>query len=570
MRVVWIVISVFSVILLTGGLLSCATSSGPLYEESVASKKTDDDSDDTEKDDAVSEEEIGVYIETEPSEAEILINKTTRGESPLLIDDLEEGEYSVTVRKEGFKTIQEWIEYDGDTRLELSYTLEMLTGYLDVSTEPPDALVYIDGEIYEIFPAELASGTHTVRTARFGYTEKNQQVAIATDETTELFVELEPAPFTLYDEGVSREIFNPNNPGTLGTTTITFSVSAPGDGELSIYNQDGDVVMQHEFPQFVSWEQSFRWDGTGLTGSTVPDGEYRIVITAEAAPEISKTDSREGSNEGSGKELQKELTVTVDRTAVISYRSVWSGSSGLLYAPSADVLPVNTFQLSSIFLGHIEEIENDLSARFPTQIGFRYTVAKNLEVTGQGTVILQSKGTSPFSLGMAGKYKLLQTAGENRVSIGATAKATYLSGETLDTQTNYTGFSLGVPVQLTLGIFHAVIMPEIVVSSEEISYNLPSDTGFYSWGYGRIGFLFDFSTISTGLSAAFRTKSFTRGFDLQFPFSAGWELHWFIPKTQMVLSAGVAGEFAPAEQADTVDPYPGFYLMTGIGLGFIN
>jgi hypothetical protein len=552
MRVVWIVISVFMVIVLMGGLSSCATSSGPLYEESVASKNSaDNGSDDTERDDSVSEEEIGVYIETEPAEAEILINKANKGESPLFIDDLEEGEYSVTVRKEGYKTIQEWVEFDGDTRLELSFTLEMLTGYLDVSTKPPDALVYIDGEIYDTFPTELASGTHTVRTARFGYTEQKQQVAIVTDETTELYVELGPAPFSLYDEAISRELFNPNNPGTLGTTSITFSVSAPGEGELSIYNQDGDVVMRHDFPQFVSWEQSFRWDGTGQTGSTVPDGEYRIVITAE-------------------QEVRRELSVTVDRTAVISYRSVWSGSSGLLYTPSADVLPVNTFQLSSIFLGHIEEIENDLSARFPTQIGFRYTVAKNLELTGQGTVILQSKGTSPFSLGMAGKYQLLRTAGENRVSIGTIAKATYLSGETLDTQTNYTGFSLGVPVQLTLGIFHAILMPEIVVSSEEISYNLPSDTGFYSWGYGRIGFLLDFSTVSTGLSAAFRTKSFTRGFDLQFPFSAGWELHWFIPKTQMVLSAGVAGEFAPTEQADAVDPYPGFYLMTGIGLGFIN
>ncbi len=563
MRVVSIVITVFLIILLAAALVNCATSSGPLYEKSIApdedTKKGGEAAEKPDEDgDELSEEEIGVFIETEPSQADVLINERDRGETPLFIDDLEEGEYSVTIKKEGYKTIKEWFEFDGDTRVELTYTLEKRTGYLDVSVTPDDALIFIDGERYETAPIELASGIHTLRVRRFGYTEKKQQIEITTDETTALHLELEPAPFTLYDEVVSREIFNPNNPGTLGTTRFSFSVSAPGRGKISLYNEHDDIVLEHAFAPFVSWEQSFRWDGTGQGGGTVADGEYRGVITAEGDSEKTKTIVR------------KEFTVIVDRTAVISYRTMWSGSSGLLYTPSAEVLPVNTFQLSTIFLGHIEEIENDLSARFPTQIGFRYTVAKNFELTGQGTVILQSTGTSPFSLGMAGKYQLLQTGGENRVSIGATAKATYLSGETLDTQTNYTGFSLGLPFQVTLGVFHASIMPEIVVSSEEISYNLPSDTGFYSWGYGRIGFLLDFSMISTGLSAAFRTKSFTRGFDLHLPFSAGWELHWFIPKTQMVLTAGVAGEFAPADQVDTVDPFPGFYLMTGIGLGFIN
>lgn len=549
-------------------IAGCTTSGGSLFKEMTSHEEQPEAevSDDDTQEEPTNEETAGVTIDTLPADADVYINGFYRGETPLHLDSIKAGEYSIELQKEGYKTVSRWITFDGESHLELVYQLEQMTGFLKLVVSPEEASVYLDGSIIDDTESsgsgperaflELQVGEYRVKVERFGYRPYQNEVTITEGDLTELSVELQSAPFEIDDPEVTPSRFSPENPGNLGTTKLSFSVTDYGEGSLHIYNLNGEEVTSVTFPSFTTWEQSFRWDGTDHRGEPVPDGEYTAVLTAKSA------DSK--------KEITEELTITVDRSTIITFRSLWNGNSGLLFAPTAEILPQGTFQLSGLFLGHLEKIDEAITAWFPTQIGFRYGLIKNLELTAQASAIFSTQTTVPYMVGVSGKYRFLSTVGKNRIGLAVTAKGTYASGLTVDTLTNTSGFGVGLPFQAVFGPFHVVAVPEIVLSPIEISYNVPSEETFAVWSYGRVGFLFDFRLLTTGISGAIRTKSFTRGFSIQYPFSVGWELHWIIPHTQMGLTVGIAGEFAPIEAADPLDPHQGYYIMAGVGIEFIN
>jgi hypothetical protein len=544
--------------------LGCATSSGPLFKEMTQEERSsepeveEEAEEDEELEEKVAEETVraGIYIETEPDNAEVYINDFYRGDSPLFIHEIKAGEYELTIKKRGYESVDRWIEFDGETRMEFTLTLEERTGYLYFDIIPEDALLFVDSAEVAGPIKELQVGRYTVEVKKFGYEEYTTTIEIEDKETTTVTAELEPAAFEVTDFSATRDRFNPNNPGNLGTTALTLEVTNAGSGELIIEDEQGDRVVRHRFPRFDQWEQTYRWDGTDSNGDPVPDGLYTVTLEATA-------------QEGDKTETQT-LEVRVDRSTVISYRTMWSGASGQLYTATTDILAQEVLQISTLVLGHVEKINNALTTRFPAQLGMRYGIIDNLEITGQASVILTSTAATPFLASLAGKYRLFSVGKQNSFAMAAHAKATYHTGESKDTLTNFTGISAGFPLEARFHFFHLSLMPEIIIAPREVSYTSAEKEGARVWSYGRAGMLFDFGMITTGISAAFRTEPFRYGFHLQPPISAGWEAHFIIPGTQVAISAAVAGEFSPLAPRDSRDPMPGFYLMGGLGVGFFN
>ena len=130
-----------------------------------------------------------------------------------------------------------------------------------------------------------------------------------------------------------------------------------------------------------------------------------------------------------------------------------------------------------------------------------------------------------------------------------------------DTQTNFTGLSGGVTASVSAGPVALVIAPEITVSPVKVSYSSTPDPGFYIWGYGRAALLLDMGATMIGVSAALRTTTFDEGISIDYPFSAGIELHWLIPGTGMFITGIVSGEFSNPDN---------YYINAGGGIGIIN
>lgn len=562
-RTIWLFTAFLSLILAVSG---CTTSSGSLFKDMVSDSEEASDSDKKEKQEAAvekkekpkyekaedikeseeDEERTGIYIESSPDDAEVYINGFYEGETPLYLEHFESGQYAIELRRTGYYKQTIWVQYDGETYTEYKITLEEITGFLEIDFRPADAEVLAAGNRISMGISELQIGTYNITVRKFGYEPFLKSVTIQENQTTSISGVLEPAEFRVSDLQVSKKVFNPKNPGSLGRADFSFRVTTYGSGALSIYNETDEKVLEYRFPRFTAWRQAVTWDGRADTGQVLPDGEYRAVLTAR--PE--EDDAVE----------TKETTVRIDSSYVISYRSTWSGAAGLLYAPSPEVLPPSSFQFAASFMGHYETDAAGTYYRFPIQVSYRFAPVKRLELTAQGTLVPQT-GQTAVAAGLSAKYRIVDLS---FFGLAGGVTGTYYSGDTLDSQTNYLGVSAFFPMMAGFGPVRIVIAPEIALSPSRVVYD--STAGFpeaplYIWPYARGGIHLQFGNLTFGLSGALRFVPFTEGFTVHWPAAAGIEASWILPDTQFALILQGAGEISPVN---------GFYLMGGIGFALLN
>jgi len=538
--------------LLLLALLACSTTGGTLLEE-AAERDEKDSTVPFEPEEREEAEATGLEIRSYPRGADVYLNNRYMGVTPLFLDDVEPGPHKLTLKMEGYYSESEWIEYSGDYD-SYYFELEEITGFLRVQAFPPDSEIKFDSRW---LPAgrlhELPVGSYNLRIRAFGYEETSRLVKIYMRKVTEVEVALTEAVFTLSDLKSSRNAFNPRNAGLLGTARIRFRVTGYGSGRVSIADPEGRVVLRRDLGRFTTWEQGFDWDGRGSGGAPLADGRYLVRIEA-----VSERD---------GRIVSAELGLQIDSAIVLRYRSLWSGSAGLLYAPSTEVLPGGSVQVSSLFLAHSSSDGDGANVRVPVSLALRFGIGERnrfeLDSSAGGIIgYRQDTFYLPWFASAAFKASLLAPSGLFSLGSAAQVKLTYQNVYT-DTLGNFSGLSLGLPTSVHLGPAALLFCPEVIVSPWTVSYDssITPEAGVYGWLYGRFGLLLDLSPLSLGASLSLRSLPFNEGFGLDLPFQAALEAHWLIPKTQLFLSLSVAGEFEP----------PGaYYLIGGAGLGLLN
>jgi len=244
---------------------------------------------------------------------------------------------------------------------------------------------------------------------------------------------------------------------------------------------------------------------------------------------------------------------------------VWSGSSGLMYAPVAEVLPPGDFQASVI----LAAFSDGPVFRTPIMIGVRAGIGDRIEVDASGGIIPSSVAV-PFALGAAVRWNFLSPRSDVGLSGALEGKVSFqydssVGNESIlstDTFADFTGVSVGVPLQLSLGRVSLLASAGFTTS---LWYPYRQQlVQLFGWFYLRSGIMFDFGPATAGVSASARTAplipdaAFALGTPV--PVQVAAEIHWLIPDTQILVSGVVAGEF------DTPTSY---YLMGGGGLGFL-
>jgi hypothetical protein len=437
-----------------------------------------------------------------------------------------------------------------------------------VEVEPREASISVG--LYRYEPGrvhEVPVGRYPVTARAFGYQDASTSVVIRERELSELVLSLEKAEFTVGRLEPSRSRFNPRNPGDLGAVRFGFDVTSFGSGSAVIVDEEGREVYRKEFDRFRTWQQGFSWDGENASGEIVPDGSYSIRLRA--------------SGESDGKVVERETAVLVDSTLVLAYRSLASGSAGLVYAPSPEVLSGGSFQLSSLILAHWENDQDGSLARIPVIVGTRWGIGGRrdgdfsralftrweLDIQAGSTIGYAAEGgeesiTFPFFASAGLKTPLVLPQGNVAFSLAAQTKLAYQRAST-DTLANSSGLSFGLPAALQIGSLSLLVEPELILSPWRVSYDPTAsrEAGFYSWLYARAGLLVDLGVLTAGLSLSSRTIPFSEGFSFDLPFQAAVEVHWLIPGSSLFLSGVFAGEFSPPTS---------YYLQGGFGLGLLR
>ena len=293
----------------------------------------------------------GLLIRSTPTNARVFLDGIEMGRTTLYLDGLRPGTYHVRLVKEGYRDRRFRVHTRSGSIVNVLAELEEASGRLllrigrDADSPAQDKLplnprISVDGVLHSTNALTLPVGYRTILVQAFGWEDVSTTVYVGDDSFSELDIKMKPVRFKLKGTGVSRQRFNPDNAGSLGTTALNYEVTAPGRGTLRVLNSDGTIVFVKDLGPLESWSQSAVWDGKNNSRETLEDGRYSMIVQAVSRPWDNSDPVTESIS----------FDVFIDSSMKIYPLSLASGKSGLLFAPLPALLPALSFQLEASLL----------------------------------------------------------------------------------------------------------------------------------------------------------------------------------------------------------------------------
>jgi serine/threonine protein kinase/formylglycine-generating enzyme required for sulfatase activity len=136
----------------------------------------------------------GLLVKTEPWGADVSLDKTPIGQTPVMHEAITKGTHSLLIEKDGYKSIEMKITYDG-TRLTLQETLQkMVFGSIKVLALKAQVLVALDGIRRDTTPLtieKVSPGEHTLAFTGPGDVTYTRKVVVKPDDPLKVEVDFE-------------------------------------------------------------------------------------------------------------------------------------------------------------------------------------------------------------------------------------------------------------------------------------------------------------------------------------------------------------------------------------------
>lgn len=249
-------------------------------------------------------------INSIPEGASVLLNGIDKGVTPVVLNDIEEGEYDITIQKEGFEPYTEKIMISSAKTGEVTATLQPFNGALQITSEPTGAEVYIDSVKAGITPFrsnQAAKGEHLIRIDSQGYEPWKQNVKIVAGENIEIKAELTPSRGVLQvnSQPSDADVFISGK--NLGKTPLTLKEIQSGEIAVEVRKKcyadnsrkvtiksgilsridfplkpDCGTIMVKSDPEDAKWYMDDAFAGnTPGTLENIPAGKHIIKVTKE-------------------------------------------------------------------------------------------------------------------------------------------------------------------------------------------------------------------------------------------------------------------------------------------------
>lgn len=447
------------------------------------------------------------------------------------IGGLAAGDYTLSLHLDGYQDLSFNLTVANGRQYLLDIIMEQRSGWLDITADQKIQDIEVDGaSVGGQLPLGLSEGRHRVRVRSFAFADYLQSIFISENMVTHLDIHFVPAVFHLSSSNVSRTQFRPFNTGSLGTSTISFTITSFGSAVLTITNSEGTVVSTKEFLSFSTWTQRFTWDGRTENGETLSEGPYKWNVSAQPADGVEgETETASGS-------------IIIDYASFIKFRSQWSGLPGLDFVSDTYTLAPTSLQIGSRLVLLSSGTVTNAATKFLVSMDFRYGIYRNLEFWFNASGDLEVSGASS-NLGVVGggaAWSFLPLPAINPELNSTTpvfgAKLNLMGAGLVFAKPRYPfdldeagqipGGRIGIATQMRIGIFSLLLEPAIHLSAwpfhleasgtsepNGLPVQLPT---FFGSLHG--GIYFDSERLLIGLSTAIYT---TPDFMFQLPMRTG-------------------------------------------------
>jgi hypothetical protein len=220
-----------------------------------------------------------IYIDSTPGGAQIYFNGNYRGLSPLTINEVWPGSYTIEAEKDGYQPYSTTTTVSGGTRSNVYCTLNRLdtSGSLYVMSDPTNSNVYLDAVYKGITPVTLnniASGTHILQIDHAGDYDWKSTVEVPAGGMKTISATLNPMP-----SSSTGWIYASSSPGG-ATVTLDGSLvgQTPVSGSLKLNAvATGNHAVTLSLAGYQQYSQS-----VSVSPNTV--SEVSAVLQSQAAP----------------------------------------------------------------------------------------------------------------------------------------------------------------------------------------------------------------------------------------------------------------------------------------------
>ena len=367
----------------------------------------------------------GVIIKTNVDDATILIDGEVVGKSPYATVDLAAKYYNLEIRRSGYDTIKCRIHPKRYYTYTYNFVMIKTCGYISVKGAPEGASIYVNGSRYSSFPLEVDPGNYTVKVRKFGYDDFVKDVYVANHKTAAVDVSMKVSPFTISKFKVSKTVINPNYNSAIGKTEISFYVTNTGSAILTVSDRYGNVVWDHRYSNFSTWEQSITWNGTGSGGERIPDGTYTITLSSYDSEYSEK--------------------IRIDRSLSYPLEAFTPNGSGIGTLPFAFASQVNYTKLFADVGPSLAASDNKIQFNaLPATVGLVIDFARHFELAGSFGSNIGIASPSDTSLKGGVSFK---GSGSARIASGMSLNFAGFTAYNYDLL-NQTGFAFGLSMGL--------------------------------------------------------------------------------------------------------------------------
>ena len=187
-----------------------------------------------------------VYIESVPSQANIIIDGTAYGLTPQTISDLEVGQRNLRLRFPGYEDLSKIIVIEKESTIDVTEYLVPKTGGVTVLSDPPGASVFVENKLEGKTPLPingLKVGDYMIRLSLDNYKEVNRRVTIQYGQQPTNSFDLEPLP-----------------------------------GKVNFYTDPGNCEVRI-VSRKLKYDKKHSSDGTGMLSVSLLTGSYEATIT---------------------------------------------------------------------------------------------------------------------------------------------------------------------------------------------------------------------------------------------------------------------------------------------------